>query len=74
MKISEIRGLSTDERRRKVEDLKEELFNLRFQHGIGQLENPQKLKQTKRDIARLKTVIKEEEMMAATHNAKSDDK
>jgi len=60
MKVSEIRDLSMEERKQKVIGLQEELFNLRFQHGIGQLENPQKMKQTKRDIARLKTLIKEE--------------
>lgn len=59
MKASEIRELSADEMQRKVEELQEGLFNLRFQHGTGQLENPQKLKQTKRDIARLKTLIGE---------------
>ena len=62
MKASEIIELSLDEMHRKVTDLKEELFNLRFQHEIGQLENPQKMKQTKRDIARIKTVIKESEL------------
>ena len=59
MKASEIRDMSLDEMHRKVSDLKEELFNLRFQHEIGQLENPQRMKKTKRDIARLKTLIKE---------------
>jgi large subunit ribosomal protein L29 len=59
MKVSDIRNMSPDERRQKVSDLRQELFNLRFQHGIGQLENPQKIKQTKRDIARLYTVIRE---------------
>ena len=59
MKASEIRDMNTDEMHRKVAELKEELFNLRFQHEIGQLENPQRMKQTKRDIARLKTIIKE---------------
>ncbi len=62
MKVSEIRELSPDERHRKLNDLKEELFNLRFQHGIGQLENPQKLKQIHRDIARTETVIRESEL------------
>lgn len=61
MKSDEIRDMSADERIRKADDLKEELFNLRFQHGIGQLENPQKLKQTKRDIARIKTIMRESE-------------
>ena len=59
MKASEIRDMNPDEMHRKVAELKEELFNLRFQHGIGQLENPQRMKQAKRDIARLKTIIKE---------------
>lgn len=59
MKASEIRDLSPEEKLRKVNDLKEELFNLRFQHEIGQLENPQKMKQIKRAIARVKTIIKE---------------
>ncbi len=59
MKASEIRELSPEEKQRKLDDLKEELFNLRFQHEIGQLENPQKMKQTRRDMARMKTVINE---------------
>jgi large subunit ribosomal protein L29 len=57
MKASEIRDLNLEEMHRKVADLKEELFNLRFQHEIGQLENPQRMKLTKREIARLKTII-----------------
>jgi len=59
MKASEIREMNLDEMQRKVSDLKEEVFNLRFQHEIGQLENPQRMKQAKCDIARLKTIIKE---------------
>lgn len=59
MKTSEIRELSLEEMQRKVDDLRQELFNLNFQHGSGQLENPQKLKQSKRDIARIKTIIRE---------------
>lgn len=59
MRASEIRDLNLDEMNQKVSDLKEELFNLRFQHEIGQLEDPQKMKQTKRDIARIKTIIRE---------------
>jgi len=57
MKTGEIRDLSLEEKQRKVADLKEELFNLRFQHEIGQLENPQKIKQVKRNIARVKTIM-----------------
>jgi len=59
MNASEIRELTVDEMQRKLIDLKQELFNLRFQHEIGQLENPRKLKQTKQDVARLQTVIRE---------------
>ena len=59
MEAGEIRELSPEERDQKLSDLQEEIFNLRFQHGIGQLENAQKMKQTKHDIARVKTVIKE---------------
>lgn len=62
MKASEIRELSREEVLRKTADLKEELFNLRFQHEVGQLENPQKMKQVKRDIARVKTIIRELEL------------
>ncbi len=62
MKASEIRDMSIEEMRQNVLDLNEELFNLRFQHGAGQLENPQKLKQTKRDIARIRTIIRENEL------------
>ncbi len=61
MKVSEIREMSPDERQQKVVDLKEEIFNLRFQLEIGQIENPNKIKETKRDIARLKTIIRETE-------------
>jgi len=63
MKATEIRDLSRDEIQQKVADLKETLFNLRFQHEIGQLENPKKIGQTKKDIARMKTVLNEK----ATH-------
>jgi large subunit ribosomal protein L29 len=66
MKASEIKELSMDEMLRKLDDLKEELFNLRFQHETGQLENPQKMKQTKRDIARVKTIIRQSELEKET--------
>jgi large subunit ribosomal protein L29 len=59
MKTGEIRDMSQDERQAKLIDLKQSLFNLRFQHEIGQLENPRKMTETKRDIARIKTVIRE---------------
>ena len=66
MKVSEIKELGPEEMQSKVDDLREELFNLRFQHGTGQLENPTKLKQAKRDIARLKTIIREIELKQDT--------
>ena len=61
MKPNEIREMSLEEMQRKRNDLKEEMFNLRFQHGVGQLENTAKLKQTKRDIARIETLIREQQ-------------
>jgi large subunit ribosomal protein L29 len=61
MKSSEIRGMGLEEMQRKRDDMKEEMFNLRFQHGVGQLENTAKLKQTRRDIARIETLIREQQ-------------
>jgi large subunit ribosomal protein L29 len=66
MKASEIKEMNIEEMQQKASDLKEELFNLRFQHEIGQLENPQRMKQTKRDIARIKTIIREVEVKNRT--------
>ncbi|MGD8962155.1 MAG: 50S ribosomal protein L29 [Desulfobacterales bacterium] len=66
MKASEIREMNLEELQRKVNDLKEELFNLRFQHEIGQLENPNKMKQTRKDIAQVKTIIREFELKNKT--------
>jgi large subunit ribosomal protein L29 len=61
MKASEIRDMSLDEMRQKASDIEQEIFNLRFQHGTGQLENTSKLKQTRREMARLKTIIRQTE-------------
>lgn len=72
MKASEIRALSQDEMTRKLNELKEELFNLRFQHAVGQLENQQKMKMAKRDIARINTVINESVNNQKTDNTKTD--
>lgn len=58
MKMNEIRELGKEEAQRKLNDLKEELFNLRFQHEIGQLENTAKLKMLRQDIARINTALK----------------
>jgi large subunit ribosomal protein L29 len=62
MKANEIREMSPGERDQKLAEVQEAFFNLRFQHETGQLENPQKLKQAKRDIARIKTIIREMEL------------
>lgn len=62
MKVKQVREMSNDELNAKVKDLKGELFNLRFQHAIGQLENPMRLRQVRKDIARAKTVLKEREL------------
>ena len=59
MKAKEIRQLSEGELFEKERELGEELFNLRFQHATGQLENVMRIPQVKRDIARLKTILKE---------------
>ncbi|MEW6261320.1 MAG: 50S ribosomal protein L29 [Thermodesulfobacteriota bacterium] len=59
MKASEIRNLSVEEMSQKVENLRQEIFNLRFQKELGQMENPNKIRLLKRDIARLLTVITE---------------
>lgn len=59
MKASEIRELSPAELEKKLQDLKEELFNLRFQHAINQLENPMRIGAVKKDIARIKTILNE---------------
>ena len=59
MKAREIREMSRAEMQSRLQTLKETLFNLRFQHAIGQLENPRKLKMTRRDIARINTILNE---------------
>ena len=64
MKIENIRKMSAAELSAEELRLKKELFNLRFQHTTGQLENPAKMKEVKRDIARVKTVIRENELKA----------
>ena len=65
MKASEIRELSDKELGEKLRDLKAELFNLRFQHAINQLDNPKRLSDVKKDIARVKTKIRANELKSA---------
>ncbi|MEK7850898.1 MAG: 50S ribosomal protein L29 [Deltaproteobacteria bacterium] len=59
MKVSEIRNFSEEELNQKSGELSHELFNLRFQHASGQLENTARLPQITKDIARVKTVLRE---------------
>jgi large subunit ribosomal protein L29 len=65
MKASEIREWSSDEIRQKIDEFTEELFNLRFQHATDQLENPMRVGHVRRDIARMKTVVKERELTSS---------
>ncbi len=64
MKAKEIREMSLVELNQKLGDLKAELFNLRFQLAVNQLDNPMRIKAVKKDIARIKTVIREMELKA----------
>ena len=59
MKAKDFREMSVEELNTKLVDLKKELFNLRFQSAINQLENPMRIKAVKKDIARILTVLKE---------------
>ena len=60
MKASEIRDMTAQELENKLVDLKKELFALRFQHTVNQLDNPARLKAVKKDIARIKTIMREQ--------------
>jgi large subunit ribosomal protein L29 len=62
MELNKIREMSEVELNAELLRMKKELFNLRFQHVTGQLENPVKMRETKRDIARVKTIIREKEL------------
>jgi large subunit ribosomal protein L29 len=62
MKIKDVRDLVDVELNQKLADLKAELFNLRFQHATNQLDNPMRLKEVKKTIAKIKTVLKEREL------------
>jgi large subunit ribosomal protein L29 len=67
MKANDIRKLTLDEMEQKFKDLTEALFNLRFQHATNQLENTVRLKQTKRDLARINTILWEEHRKLEIH-------
>ena len=61
MEIKEIRNLSTEEIMKKIESNKEELFNLRFSQATGNLEKPSRIRELRKEVARMKTIIRERE-------------
>ncbi len=67
MKANELRDMTEPELQRKLVDLKKDLFNLRLQHATNQLDNPIRIKDVKRDIARVKTILREEELKEAVN-------
>ena len=64
MELAKMRQMTEAELQAELQAMKKELFNLRFQHVTGQLENPVKMRELKKDIARVKTIIKEKELEA----------
>ena len=61
MKTNEIKDMTSAELNEKLGELKQELFNLRFQQAVNQLENPMRMKAVKKDIARIKTFLRQQE-------------
>ena len=64
MKAKELRDLTSEELMNKLNDFKSELFSLRFQLATGQLENPMRIREVKKSIAQIKTILREEELRA----------
>ena len=62
MEIKEIRNLSSEEIMKKIESNKEELFNLRFSQATGNLEKPSRIRELRKEVARMKTIIREREL------------
>ncbi len=62
MKLEELRKLSTEELQKKIKENKEELFNLRFQQATGNLEKPSRLRDLRKQVAKMKTIIREREL------------
>ena len=67
MKANEVRDMTEAELNAKLKDLKSELFNLRFQHATNQLDNPMRLVSIRKDIARVKTILREKEIVEGTN-------
>lgn len=70
MKASELREMSEEELENKEKELKDQLFKLKIQHSLGQLDNPMKMKLIKRDIARIKTILNERRGKQASNERK----
>lgn len=66
MKVNELREKSSEDLNSELVELKDELFKLRFQHATRQLENPLQLRNVKREIARVKTILRERELLEAS--------
>lgn len=64
MKVKDIQNMTSEELAKRAEDLKDELFKLRFQLATGQLDNPMRIREVRRTIARIKTVLRERELQA----------
>ena len=62
MKVKEIRELSTEDINAKLKETKEELFNLRFEQATGNLEKPSRIRELRKEVARMKTIIREREL------------
>jgi large subunit ribosomal protein L29 len=73
MKVEEARGLSEKEREEKIVDISQEIFNLRLQLATGKIENPSRIRYLRRDVARLKTIKKEAQVLGEI-SAKQDGK
>ncbi len=71
MKARELKELTAEELLKKEKDLKEEIFNLRFQHSTGQLDNTARLRQVKKEIARLETVLRQKALSKQAEQKKS---
>ena len=65
MKANEVRKMSGEELQTKLQDLKKDLFNLRLQNATNQLDNPSRINDVKKDIARVKTIIREKQTASA---------
>lgn len=65
MKATEVRAMSVEDLEKKLADLKKDLFNLRLQNATNQLENPNRINDVKKDIARVKTIIREKQTASA---------